>query len=208
MRGAENREPVFRLVVVDGMSAHDERAGLAHLVGSAPHDLGDHLGAERHGKRQYVQGDERLRAHREHVGKRVAGGNGAELVRVVDNRREEVERQHGRQVVAQAVHGAIVARLEPEHDVAVHLRRSDLLQDFLELTRSPLGRSTAVTGVLREPDFYVVLALRHVTTFAHRCRQRLYHRRRTPSPHSTSKRPSWSPTSFPPLTQRGVSPLG
>ena len=172
MHGAEHGQAVFGLVVVDGMAAHDKGAGLAHLVGAAAHDLADDVGAQRDGKRQYVERDQRLCAHGEHVGKRVCRGDAAKLVGVVAHRREKVERQHRGRVVIDAVDGSIVARVEPQQQLGIGGRR-DLLHDFLEVTRTPLGGSTALLGHARKVHAAVLvdgLARRHRAGICHMSR--------------------------------------
>ena len=57
-----------------------------------------------------VQRGDRPAAHRVDVGQRVGRGDPAEVVRVVDDRREEVDRLHEREVVAQPVDAGVVGR--------------------------------------------------------------------------------------------------
>ena len=62
-------------------------------------------------ERHQVQRGDRARAHRVDVGERVRRGDPAEVVRVVDDRREEVDGRHDRQVVGHPVDRGVVGRL-------------------------------------------------------------------------------------------------
>ena len=162
VHGAEHRQAVLRLVVLDGVAAHHERARLAHLVGPAAQHLAHHVGAQTAREREDVERRQRLRPHGEHVGQRVRRGDGAELVGVVRHRREEVERQHRGRVVVQAVDGGVVGRVEAQQQIGVG-RRRDVLQYLFEVSRTPLRRSTALLGEAGEP---YALGLAHGIPFA------------------------------------------
>ena len=153
--GAEHREAVLRLVVFDGVAAGQKRPGFAHLVRAAAQHLGHDVFSEAARKGEDVEGRERARAHREHVGERVGRGDGAELVGVVHHRREEVEREHGGGVVVEAVDGCVVGGLEAQQKLG-RGRRRDALQYVGEVARTPLGRSTALLGQVRQPNALVL----------------------------------------------------
>ena len=161
MHGAEHRQSVLGLVVLDGVAAHHERARLGHLVGPAAQHLAHHVGAEAAGEREDVECGQRLCAHGEHVGQCVRRGDGAELVGIVHHRREEVERQHGSRLVVQPVNGGVVGRVEAQQQVGVG-RRRDVLQYFFEVARTPLRRSTALLGEVGEA---YALGLAHGRSF-------------------------------------------
>jgi hypothetical protein len=82
------------------VAADDRGAGRRDGIGAAAQDLAQDLRAERLER----EGDEverrhRPPAHRVDVRERVGGGDPAERVRVVDDRREEVGGLHDRQLV-------------------------------------------------------------------------------------------------------------
>ena len=162
VHGAEHRQAVLRLVVLDGVAAHHERARLAHLVGAAAQHVGHHVGAQAAREREDVERRQRLRPHGEHVGQRIRRGDGAELVGVVHHRGEEIERQHRGRVVVQTVDGGVVGRVEAQQQICVG-RRRDVLQYLFEVSRTPLRRSTALLGKAGETN---ALCLAHGTPFA------------------------------------------
>ena len=90
--------------------------------------------------------------HREHVGERVRRRNASELVGVIDDGREEVDREHGRRRLIDFPHRRVVARLEPEEKFVLVGQidcRREAVQRIFEVTRTPLRRSTALAGELR-----------------------------------------------------------
>ena len=73
-------------------------------------------------ERDQVERGQRLRAHRVHVGERVRRGDPAEVARVVDDRREEVDGLHERQLVGDPVDARVVAGLGADQQRRVVLR--------------------------------------------------------------------------------------
>ena len=112
MGGADDRQPVLRLRVADGVAAGERAAGLADLGRGAGEDLGQHVARQVLGEGRDRQREQDPAAHREDVGQGVGRGDLAERPRVVDERREEVERADDREVVADAVDGGVVGRVE------------------------------------------------------------------------------------------------
>ena len=66
-----------------------------------------------------VQREQRGAAHRVHVGERVRRGDAAPVVRVVDDRREEVGGHDDREVVAQPVDRGVVGGVEADEEIRV-----------------------------------------------------------------------------------------
>ena len=97
--------------------------------------------------------------HREHVGERVRRRNASELVGVIDDGREEVDREHGRRRLIDFPHRRVVARLEPEKELflvgQIDCRR-EAVQRIFEVARTPFRRSTALAGELRQRNFLLV----------------------------------------------------
>ena len=75
------------------------------------------------GKADETQGRQWLASHGIDVGKRVGGGDRAEIVWTVDNRRKKISCQHQCEVVAQAVHGRVVGCCMADDHVGVGNRR-------------------------------------------------------------------------------------
>ncbi len=122
MGGADDREAVLRLGVADGVAAGQRPAGLPDLGRGAREDLGQHVARQVLGERRDRQGEEDAAAHREDIGQGVRGRDLAERARVVDQRREEVERADDRQVVADPVGGGVVGRVEAGEEGARSVR--------------------------------------------------------------------------------------
>ena len=140
--GADDREPVLRLGVADRVAAGEDRARRAHLpvgaVEDRTHDLGRQLLRQR-GDREREQ---RHAAHREDVVQRVRRRDRAEVVRVVDDRREEVDREDERALVVEPVDRCVVGRVEPDEQV-LGLGGHEAAQQLLEPRGRVLRRAAA-----------------------------------------------------------------
>ena len=163
--GTEHGQAVFRLVVVDGVPAGDERPRFGDRIGAAAQDLARDGRAKRAVEREQVQRDMRHRAHREHVRERVGGGDASEFVGIVNDGREEVHREHGGKPVAQEPDGGVVARLEPQQQpigvpLGAELRFGNGAQHRFEVSRTPFRRSTALGRQRRQLDL-IGLAIGH-----------------------------------------------
>ena len=158
MHHTHDGKAVLGLIVLDGVAAHHERAGLPGLVGTAAHDLAGHVGAKRAREGHEVECHDRLGAHGIHVGDGVGRSHAPEVVGVVNHRGEEVGREHDGDVVGQLVNSRVVARREALQQVGVGVMRSDVRKNLLKLRGAPLGRAAALGGKLREAQR---LALRH-----------------------------------------------
>ena len=99
------------------------------------------LGAERAraARRRAFSAVTRLAAHRVDVGQRVRRGDPAEVVRVVDDRGEEVDGLHDREVVAHPDDGGVVGRRDADEHARVG-RRGQL---------APRARASAAAGSLQ-----------------------------------------------------------
>ena len=164
MDDAGHGEPVFRLFVDDRVPAGDRRARLAHLVRAAAQDLRDHLGRQVFGEGGDVEREQHAAAHRVDIRHRVGRRDRAELVGVVDHRREEVERLHQRVLVVERVHGGVVGHVEPDEQLGKLLGRklaAKFAQHVREALRAVLGASTAAARQVGQPQF----ALDHARPF-------------------------------------------
>ena len=137
------------------------------IISAAAQHVANHIGAEAAGKRQDVQARHGAPAHGEHVGQRIGGGNGAELVRIVHHGREEVQRQHGCVVFIHLVYGGVVGGIEPQQNVRVRQRRRNVFQYFREVARTPLRRSTAFFGQRGQAYAFAVVFLFRLRTSSH-----------------------------------------
>ena len=155
---AHDGKTVLGLIVLDGVAAHHERAGLPGLVGATAHDLAGHVGAKRARKGHEVECHDRLGTHGVDVGDGVGRSHAPEVVGVVNHGSEEVSREHDGDVVGQLVDGCVIARRKALQKVGVGVMRGDVGKNLLKLRGAPLGRAAALGGKLREAQG---LALRH-----------------------------------------------
>ena len=88
---------------------------------------------------QQVDRDERRAAHRVHVGQRVGRGDPAPVVRVVDDRGEEVGGGHDGPPRAGADHGRVVAVVEADEQLAGARQRSAAGRPATTASSSPGG---------------------------------------------------------------------
>src|SRR5207237_6706048 len=97
------------------------------------------------------QSEQRRTAHREDVVQRVRGGDGPVVPGVVDDRREEVEREDERALVVQSVNGGVVGGRESDKQV-LGLDRHEAGQELLETRGRILRRAATARGEIRELD--------------------------------------------------------
>ena len=101
---------------------------------------------------EQVHRDQRLAAHRVDVGQGVGSGDPAERVRIVHDRGEEVGGHHDRQGRADPDHGAVVAMLDPHHQVRARASGHEPGDRLLQLARRDLAGAAAAVRILSEPD--------------------------------------------------------
>ena len=123
--------------------------------------------------------EQRRAAHGEDVVERVRRRDPSEERRVVDERREEVDREDERALVVEPVDGRVVRRIEADEEV-LRLRGDEALQQLLEPRRGVLRRAAAADGEAREArSFHAVYCrrngrgcTRHRWLVGHRARHR------------------------------------
>ena len=134
------------------MAAHDCRAALGADVQAAAEDLLQHVGSEPlERERHEVERGDGPAAHRVDVRERVGGGDAAEVVRVVDDRREEVDRLDQRQVVGEPVDAGVVGGVGPDEHVRVVLGR-ERVHDRQQVGRAELAAAAGAVGQRGERD--------------------------------------------------------
>ena len=99
------------------MAAGEDRARSANLTVGTVEDRPDDLCGQLLGEGRDREGEQRHTAHREHVVQRIRGGDRSEVVRVVDDRREEVDREDERTLVVELVHRRVIRGVEPDEQV-------------------------------------------------------------------------------------------
>ena len=153
---ADDREPELRFGVVDGVAAaHDRTRGPDDVVATVEHAREELERQALAGPRDEVQGEEWRAAHRVDVGQGVRGRDPAPVVRVVDDRREEVGGEHHGEVVAEAVDRGVVGRVEPDEEVGVGGRVTQTVDESehgAQVGGRELARASRAVRELREPD--------------------------------------------------------
>ena len=149
VRGPDDGQAVLRLGVADRVAAGERPACLADLGRRAPEHLRQHVAWQLLGERRDRQGEEDAATHREHVAHRVRGRDLAEGPRVVDERREEVDRADDREVVADAIGGRIVGWLEPGDQLVRSGLRAQTGERLGQQVGTELRRAPAAIGEAR-----------------------------------------------------------
>ena len=98
-----------------------------------------------------VQTQLRLAAHGIHVAEGVGGGDLAEQVGVVGDGGEEVHRLYQGQLVANLIHGGVVALVEAHQQIGVVVH-ADALQQLRQYARAHLGAAAGALGQLCQLD--------------------------------------------------------
>ena len=133
------------------MAAGEDAARLAHLRRRAREHGGNRLAGQRLRKRSDRQRDERRRPHGEDVVERVRRGDRTEVAGIVDDRREEVDREDERALVVELVDRRVVGGREPDEEIRVRFDRQGA-DEVLQQRRRVLRRAPAARHELREPD--------------------------------------------------------
>jgi hypothetical protein len=83
--------------------------------------------------------------HRIDIAQRIGDGDGAEVVRVVDDGREEIDSLNQRGVLGDLVDRRIIARADPNQEVWIG-DRGEVAQNLRQFGWAELGGSTSAVG--------------------------------------------------------------
>ena len=122
MNRADDREAVLRLRIANRVPACKNRARGPYALVGAGEDVTERLDRKLLGKRRDGERQQRYPTHREHVVQRIRRCDRAKRARIVDERREEVDREHERALVIEPIHGGVVRRIESNEQI-LGLRR-------------------------------------------------------------------------------------
>ena len=115
--GADDGQAVLLLGVANRVAAGEQRPGIADGAfrpgKDTPHDLHGQVFRER----RHGEGQQRQAPHREDVVERVRRRDRAEVVGVVDDRREEVDGEDQRPLGVEPVDGGVVGRVEADQQI-------------------------------------------------------------------------------------------
>ena len=104
--------------------------GSAHLA-SAAAKLREHLDRQLLGERSDRERQQRSSSHCEHVVERIRGCDRPIVARIVNDRREEVEREDERPLVVQPIHGGVVGGRQADEEV-LRLHGNEAGEQLLE----------------------------------------------------------------------------
>ena len=149
MNRADDREAVLRLRIANRVPAGQNRARGPYALVGAGEDVTEHLDRKLLGKRRDGERQQRFSTHREHVVQRIRRCDRAKRARVVDERREEVDREHERALVIEPIHGGVVRRIEPNEQI-LGLRRNEPTEERLEASGRVFRGAAACAGQGRE----------------------------------------------------------
>ena len=133
------------------MAAEGHRAGQGDPLGGAAEDLGQDLQRELVvGEGRDIQRRDRAAVHGVDVRQGIRRRDPAERVRVVDQRREEIERLDQGEIGREAIHPRVVHGLGADQDVGIDLTLRPGAQDLRDPRRGDLARSPGAVGVVGE----------------------------------------------------------
>ena len=142
---AGHGKAVFRLLVIDGMAAGDDDAGLIGFLVAAAQHLVDHLLGHLRGHGHDIECDLWGGAHGVNIADGVCCGDLPEHVGIIHNGREEIQRLHNGQIIAYLINGGVVAGIVAHQQVFI-LYRGDALQDLAQHSRAYLGAAAPAGG--------------------------------------------------------------
>ncbi len=145
----DDDESVDRFDGIDRVAARDGNAGARAHGFAAVEDAADRL------DRQFVDGhpderqrEERRTAHRVHVGDGVGRGDHAEVVRVIDDRHEEVRRRYDGLPFVQLKDRRVVRGLDADEQFLRDQARSGVAEDLPQHGRRDLASAPAAMAEL------------------------------------------------------------
>ena len=142
------------------MAARDGKSRFASLLGAAAKDLLEHFKRKNiRGERSDRQPEDWCRAHGVDVGDGVGRGNRSEQIRIVDNRREEIDRLRDRLIAVDPQDGRIVAGVVTDEKIPQPFSRREFRQDGVKVILTQLAGSTARRGERREGRITLDLSL-------------------------------------------------
>ena len=123
----------------------DGSGGFRGFGGAAFEDLCNRFVSQYVRKSCDVQASNWTAANCVHITDGVGDCDSTVVIRVVDDRRKEIERLDHRQVVGEPIYGGVVRRRDPYKQVRMGDRRQ-LAQDLSQVVWTKFGGSTGATG--------------------------------------------------------------
>ena len=142
VHGADDGEAVLRLVVANRVAAGENRPRRPDDLVCSREDLTEYLGGKLLRERRYRECEERHATHGKNIIERVGRRDRAEVPRIVDDRREEVDGEHDRPLVVEAVDGRVIGRVEADEELC-RVDRNEACEQRLEASRRILRGAPA-----------------------------------------------------------------
>ena len=143
---AGHGKSVERLGIEHSVATGEGAFSFGHLVGSPEEDLVDDV------EREFIGGDghdvhrgDRLASHGVDVGEGVGGRDLSEEVGIIDDRREEIEGLHNRELFRDFINGGVVRAGGTDKEIGVG-DIGDTTQDLREFGLAELGGSSSAGG--------------------------------------------------------------
>ena len=130
------------------MPANQDNPGLVHLVHTAPKDIREH--GKFHGgigKTNDIKSRDGSAAHGVNIAQGVGHGYPAELIGIVDDWREEINRLHDCQVFGKLIYAGILGALHTGNEIGIG-PEGEAGQRLGEVTRTYLTSSTGAVNRL------------------------------------------------------------
>ena len=113
----------FEFIVANRMAADDRAICFRHFRKAAAQNLFESFGSACGGKCDDGERGNRPAAHGVDVAERVGGGNLAEQIGIVHDRREKIDGLYDGEIVGEAIDGGVVTGFKADEDIRIGLRR-------------------------------------------------------------------------------------
>ncbi len=151
---SDRDQTILRFRVVDAVTPERGQAHSPRDVRSAAHDLvQDPLREKRSGKAHEIEDKERPGPHRIDVGEGIGRGDPAEVVRIVDDGREEIGGHDQRTIIGETVYRSVVSGDVADQDIRI-FDGEHVTQNLRQLGHAEFTRSTGAMTELGQPDLW------------------------------------------------------
>jgi hypothetical protein len=161
---AGDSQAVLGFLIIDTVPAGYDRTGLGDFFGPAAQNLAQDLYAKVVRKGDQIDGKKYPPAHGVNIGQGVGGRDRAEVVGIINNRREEIGRGDNRLFFIQAKYGRIICAIQTDQEVRIIGRFKCLanwFQRLFQLRRSQLRRSTSAGSVCGKTNLFAAQNFLH-----------------------------------------------
>jgi len=154
---SQNHQTVFRFGVFHRVSAENGNTGLTAFVLGALENLLQHSNGQTDGgEADDIQGKQRGSSHGVDVAEGVGGGNGAEVIRIIDDGGEKIRCENHRRVVVQPIDRRIVSGFHTHHYGRI-LGDGQVGQHFFQVLRPDFAGATQALSEAGQLDVASIL---------------------------------------------------